>query len=146
MPFPRPKGYHEKVRAARIDPLNDRRGAHFIERPKTGPIRTDAPQHASLGIQLLASLDCHAVRPAKKVNCNRLRHPLKSIAASGLTKHLRADRLNLISCEPETGKFYVHPGASEIPVFLAGERVTATTELRRGDRIRIGEAEFEFLS
>jgi hypothetical protein len=72
--------------------------------------------------------------------------PETQVTATDPAKSHRADRLNLISCEPETGKFYVHPGASEIPVFLAGERVTATTELRRGDRIRIGEAEFEFLS
>ena len=57
-----------------------------------------------------------------------------------------AERSSLITREPETGKFYVQAGSSETPVFLAGEAVTAPTELRKGDRIRIGEAEFEFLA
>ena len=55
-----------------------------------------------------------------------------------------AERQGVISRDPATGKFYVQPGTPEIPVLLAGEAVTAPTELRRGDRIRIGDAEFEF--
>jgi hypothetical protein len=49
-----------------------------------------------------------------------------------------------ISREPGTGKFYVHPGAEGLPVTLQGEPVVAPTELRRGDVIRIGNAEFHF--
>jgi len=49
-----------------------------------------------------------------------------------------------ISREPETGKFYIHPGTQEMPVTLQGEPVSAPTELRRGDVIRIGDAEFHF--
>ena len=56
------------------------------------------------------------------------------------------DRLQLISCETETGKFYVHAGTTQTQVFLAGEPVNARTELRQGDRIRIGDVEFEFLA
>lgn len=55
------------------------------------------------------------------------------------------ERLNVLSQDPDTGKFYVHPGSPGTSVLLGGERVTAVTELRKGDRIRIGEAEFEFL-
>ena len=51
----------------------------------------------------------------------------------------------LISQDPDTGKFYVHPGEAGQSVMLGGEKVSAPTELRRGDRIRIGDAEFEFL-
>ena len=53
---------------------------------------------------------------------------------------------DLISRDPETGKFYVHPGDSDTPVLLGGDPVTAPTELRKGDRIGVGGAEFEFLA
>ena len=56
-----------------------------------------------------------------------------------------SDRAGILSHDPDTGKFYVHPGSAESPVMLAGEPVTATTELRKGDRISIADAEFEFL-
>lgn len=52
----------------------------------------------------------------------------------------------IISHDAETGKFYALPGTPEAPVMLGGEPITAPTELRRGDRIRIGAAEFEFLA
>lgn len=54
-------------------------------------------------------------------------------------------RSGVLSHDPGTGKFYVHPGNAESPVLLAGEPVTAITELRKGDRISIADAEFEFL-
>ena len=50
----------------------------------------------------------------------------------------------LISVDPATGKFYVHPGAPGQTVLLCGDVVESPTELRRGDLIRIGDAEFEF--
>lgn len=50
-----------------------------------------------------------------------------------------------LSRDPATGKFYVQPGTEGCPVFLGDEPVLAPTELRRGDRLRIGDAEFEFL-
>ncbi|MBT8039743.1 MAG: hypothetical protein KJN78_05860 [Gammaproteobacteria bacterium] len=52
----------------------------------------------------------------------------------------------IVSHDAETGKFYALPGSAEAPVTLDGEPITAPTELRRGDRIVIGAAEFEFLS
>ena len=55
-----------------------------------------------------------------------------------------APQTALISSDPETGKLYVNPGAPGQAVTLCGDVVTARTELRRGDRIRIGDAEFEF--
>ena len=56
----------------------------------------------------------------------------------------QASREALISRDPDTGKFYVHPGMPHETVLLGGEPVTSSTELRRGDCIRIGTAEFEF--
>jgi hypothetical protein len=50
----------------------------------------------------------------------------------------------LISVDPATGKFYVHPGAPGQTVLLCGDVVESPTELRRGDLIRISDAEFEF--
>lgn len=50
----------------------------------------------------------------------------------------------LVSCDPHTGKFYVHPGGETGPVLLQGEVVRAPTELRPGDTIRVGDFEFLF--
>ena len=72
--------------------------------------------------------------------------PETRVTASVPGESRSEDRLQLISCETETGKFYVHAGTEQAPVFLAGEPVTAATELRRGDRIRVGDVEFEFLA
>jgi hypothetical protein len=72
--------------------------------------------------------------------------PETRVTASVPEKNPSAERRQLISCEPETGKFYVHAGTQQAPVFLAGEPVTAATELRPGDRIRVGDVEFEFLA
>jgi hypothetical protein len=58
-------------------------------------------------------------------------------AASGPVAFLAQD--------PGNGKFYVLPGSDDVSVLLGGEVVMSRTELRRGDRIRIGNAEFEFL-
>ena len=55
------------------------------------------------------------------------------------------DSLNIISFNPETGKCYVQPGGPEWPVSLEGEPVLAPTELRRGDRLRIGDFELQLL-
>ncbi|MCW8872624.1 MAG: hypothetical protein OQK01_08425 [Xanthomonadales bacterium] len=65
------------------------------------------------------------------------------------TATLQSDAAQLsrfISREPGTGKFYVHPGAEGLPVILQGEPVVAPTELRRGDIIAFGDAEFHFRS
>jgi hypothetical protein len=72
--------------------------------------------------------------------------PETRVTAPVPEKNPSAERRQLISCEPGTGKFYVHAGTEQAPVFLAGEPVTAATELRRGDRIRVGDVELEFLA
>lgn len=64
------------------------------------------------------------------------------------TAPLRTDPGTLgrvISRDPATGKFYVHPGTGDCPVLLEQETVQAPTELRRGDTIRVGDAEFRLL-
>jgi hypothetical protein len=50
----------------------------------------------------------------------------------------------VISQDPATGKYYVHPGDGEPSVTLQGEPVRAPTELRSGDTIRIGHLEIRF--
>lgn len=50
----------------------------------------------------------------------------------------------VVSCDPLTGKFYIHPGGEAWPVLLQGEEVRAPTELRAGDTIRVGDFEFRF--
>ena len=49
--------------------------------------------------------------------------------------------LSVVSLDPGTGKIYVQPGQGDSTVYLGGEVVRAPTELRRGDRIRIGDFE-----
>jgi hypothetical protein len=53
--------------------------------------------------------------------------------------------LSLITLDPRTGKFHLHPGTDAHPVSLNDVTVDAPTELRRGDRLQIGAAVFEFL-
>jgi hypothetical protein len=50
----------------------------------------------------------------------------------------------LLSHDPASGKFYIHPGTGDAPVLLQGEPVLAPTELRRGDTIRVGPMEIRF--
>ena len=57
----------------------------------------------------------------------------------------RVQKQGLISRDARTGKFYVHPGDDQTPVLLDGQPVVSTTELRSGDTITIGEANFKFL-
>jgi len=56
-----------------------------------------------------------------------------------------AGRSKLVTQDPETGKFHIHPGIGDEPVLLGGEPVLSVTELRPGDKIRIGAAEFHFI-
>ena len=51
----------------------------------------------------------------------------------------------VLSVDSATGKFYVHPAGNGLTVLLGGQEVTAATELRRGDRIQVGDAEIDFL-
>jgi hypothetical protein len=55
------------------------------------------------------------------------------------------DGARLITLDSQSGKFYIHPGEDGTQVLLDGEPVRSPTELRRGDTIRIGSAEFQFL-
>jgi hypothetical protein len=50
----------------------------------------------------------------------------------------------LISHDPGSDKFYIHPATEGTPVLLQGEPVRAPTELRRGDTIRVGQTEIRF--
>jgi hypothetical protein len=77
--------------------------------------------------------------------------PAPSAPEDPQTAALQTDAARLarvISHDPRTGKFYVHPGrpdAENGPVLLQGEPVRAPTELRPGDTIRLGDFEFRFL-
>ena len=51
----------------------------------------------------------------------------------------------LLTRDAVTGKFHLHPGDG-VDVRLNGQAVGAPTELRRGDRLEIGGAVFEFLA
>jgi hypothetical protein len=67
--------------------------------------------------------------------------PARKPAAGAAARPLH----DILSADTATGKFYVHPGGEDLPVLLGGQPVTAVTELRRGDCIQVGGAEFEFL-
>lgn len=69
-------------------------------------------------------------------------------AGDSYTAALQTDASKLarvVSRDPQTGKFYIHPGDENSPVLLQGEPVRAPTELRPGDTIRAGDVEFRFL-
>lgn len=56
-----------------------------------------------------------------------------------------ADRLApVITRDPETGKFYLHPGTVDCPASIGELTVEAPTELRPGDVIHLGAASFRF--
>ncbi len=55
------------------------------------------------------------------------------------------ENFSVITHVPETGKYYVQMGGDRIPVYLEGKIVRTPTELRHGDRIRIGDTELHFL-
>lgn len=49
--------------------------------------------------------------------------------------------LGLVTLVEETGKLYAQPGSGNEVVYLGDEPVLAPTELRPGDRVRVGEIE-----
>jgi hypothetical protein len=51
------------------------------------------------------------------------------------------EHVSIVTLIAETGKFYVQPGPGDCPVYLGDEAVRAPTELRRGDRVRVGDIE-----
>jgi hypothetical protein len=65
---------------------------------------------------------------------------------AGLEENKAApEYLSVVTLVPETGKFYVHPGQGDSLTYLGDEAVRAPTELRRGDRIRIGDIELHIM-
>ena len=76
-------------------------------------------------------------------------HPATLASDDPKTAPLQTDTAKLsrlISHDPVTGKFYIHPGAGNTAVTLEGEAVSAPTELRPGDTIRCGGVEIHFHS
>ena len=57
-----------------------------------------------------------------------------------------AESLSIITCVPETGKFYLQPGEGEAAPLLGNTPVKAPTELRPGDKIQIADTEFTLRS
>ena len=51
--------------------------------------------------------------------------------------------LAVIALAADTGKIYAQPGKDDQAVYLDGEAVLAPTELRPGDRVRIGNLELQ---
>jgi len=51
--------------------------------------------------------------------------------------------LPVITLAAETGKIYAQPGKDDRAVYLDGEAILAPTELRAGDRVRIGNLELQ---
>ena len=75
--------------------------------------------------------------------------PSETAADDPATAELQTDATRLgriLSRDPGTGKLYVHPGTAEQPVLLQGEPVSAPTELRAGDTLRIGDTEIHIRS
>jgi hypothetical protein len=96
-------------------------------------------------------------RPEREPATVDLTAPARFPAASAAPENPRAATLQtdasllirVVSCDPQTGKFYIHPGhpgGAGAPVLLQGEPVRAPTELRPGDTIRAGDFELRFLS
>jgi hypothetical protein len=71
--------------------------------------------------------------------------PDTAVTAAG-SGDAAAGRLELVSFDAATGKFYLQPGTAAQPILLNGVPVEAPTELRRGDRLQVAGSEFEFLA
>ena len=56
-----------------------------------------------------------------------------------------SEHLGVVTADPGTGKFYVQPGQGDNTVYLGDEAIRAPTELRRGDRVRVGDFELQIL-
>ena len=68
------------------------------------------------------------------------------LSAGADTETPAAGQVDVISMAPETGKIYVLPGTADNVTYLGGEPVLAPTELRPGDRIKVGKYELCLLS
>ncbi len=53
------------------------------------------------------------------------------------------ESLSVITLNPATGKIYAQQRGGDLTVFLDGEPVRTPTELRPGDRVRIGDLELQ---
>jgi hypothetical protein len=58
-------------------------------------------------------------------------------------KRSAPDHLGVVTLAAGTGKLYAQPGKGDPVVYLDGEAVRAPTELRPGDRVRIGNFELQ---
>ncbi len=54
-----------------------------------------------------------------------------------------SEHLSVVTLDPGSGKLYVQPGEGDSRTRLGEESVSAATELRRGDRIRVGGFELQ---
>jgi len=58
-------------------------------------------------------------------------------------KRSAPENLGVVTLASETGKIYAQPGKGDQVVYLDGEAVLAPTELRPGDRVRVGNLELQ---
>jgi len=56
-----------------------------------------------------------------------------------------SEHLSIVTLDPGSGKLYVQPGDGDSRTRLGEESVRAATELRRGDRIRVGGFDLQIL-
>jgi len=109
--------------------------------------RVDAASDRAVGDNPLARRFRADAEPATIDLAGPARFPADLGSEDPKTAALQTDVSKLgriISLDPDTGKFYIHPGTADLPVTLQGEPVLAPTELRRGDTIRVGPTEIRF--
>jgi len=120
------------------------------ETPAAQPVlrgRTDTAPDRGAGGNPLARRFRADAEPATIDLSGPARFPVEGGSEDPKTAALQTDATKLgriISHDPDTGKFYIHPGTADLPVTLQGEPVLAPTELRRGDTIRVGATEIRF--
>jgi hypothetical protein len=69
--------------------------------------------------------------------------PTEPGTADLAAKNPDSQGLGIITLVPETGKIYAQPGKGDQMIHLEDEPVLAPTELRPGDRVRIGTLEMK---
>lgn len=124
-------------------------GGQAVPRGRTSPAKGEGTARKAAGNPLARRFQAESEPPTIDLAAAPRFQPAQPGSDDPKTAALRTDSAQLspiISFEPGTGKFYLHPGSGVLPVILQGEPVAAPTELRRGDVIRVGEAEFQFHS
>lgn len=58
-------------------------------------------------------------------------------------KRTAPETIDILTFSSETGKIYAHPGRDDQQVYLDDEAILAQTELRPGDRVRVGSLELQ---